>query len=79
METPINTSLFGDRAIEALSNFPLPRQGNTATQNYERILNWLYSGKPKQHPAALIIDISCACHDHPKYGHVIAAGCEQHD
>lgn len=24
-------------------------------------------------------ELPCGCHDHPKYGHVIMAGCELHD
>lgn len=43
------------RAAEALKSFPLPSQNLTATENYRRVLAWLY--RDGFDPATLIIEL----------------------
>lgn len=43
----------GERAAEALRCFPLPSQSTSATENYRRVLEWLY----RDHTDRLITDL----------------------
>jgi hypothetical protein len=49
----MNTMTMGESAAAALKTFPFPQQGGSMTENYRRILGWLYEGRPS--PAHLII------------------------
>ena len=48
---------FRDQAAKALKNFPLPSQNLTSTENYRRILAWLYSNCSDSSVASLIVKL----------------------
>lgn len=54
MSTALVAALFKSGYENALSSFPLPSHNVTGTENYERILSWLYAGIPN--PAGIIIN-----------------------
>jgi len=48
---------FRDQATKALKNFPLPSQNLTSSENYRRILAWLYSNCSDSSVASLIVKL----------------------